>query len=140
MLKVWMLAAGMALAALTGGSAMAQDIVMTVGERSFTVTLEDNAYAEEFLKELPVTLSFEDFGRNERIAYLDEKLSVRSYKEAVQVKRGDLCYYVPWGNLCAFRVNYSSPGDLLRLGSMSEEALRAIEGSGSSPVTFRAVE
>lgn len=134
--KVWTLAAGLGLAALTGGNAMAQDIVMTVGERSFSVTLEDNVYAEEFLNSLPVTLTFEDFGRNERIAYLDEKLSVRSYRDSLQVKRGDLCYYVPWGNLCAFRVNYSSPNDLLRLGSMSEEALQALEGSGSSPVTF----
>ena len=134
--RVWKVAVGVALAAVTGGYAMAQDIVMTVGERSFSVTLEDNAYAEEFLNSLPVTLTFEDFGRNERIAYLDEKLAVRSYKESLQVRRGDLCYYVPWGNLCAFRVNYSSPGDLLRLGSMSEEAIKALEGSGSSPVTF----
>ena len=35
--RVWKVAVGVALAAVTGGYAMAQDIVMTVGERSFSV-------------------------------------------------------------------------------------------------------
>ena len=46
--RVWKVAVGVALAAVTGGYAMAQDIVMTVGERSFSVTLEETPTLRSF--------------------------------------------------------------------------------------------
>jgi hypothetical protein len=31
---------------------------------------------------------------------------------------GDLCYYVPWGNLAFFHGGYESTPDLVRLGQL----------------------
>ncbi len=127
----------LSLALLLGGEVMAQDIIMQIKGQEYVVSLVDNAYTKDLIESLPQTLVFDNFGRNERVADLKERIGQDSYKKSLQVKRGDLTYYVPWGNLAAFRVYYSSPSDLVPLGSMSEEAISALENSGESEVTFK---
>ena len=56
--------------ALLGEIAMAQDIEMVIGEHTYTITLNDNDAAKSLVSRLPMTLTFENFGRYERIAYL----------------------------------------------------------------------
>lgn len=115
---------------------MAQDLELKLNRTSYQITLEDSAQAQLLVEQLPLTLTFEDFGRNERIAYLPHKLDIAKWKQSAEVKRGDLAYYVPWGNLCVFRVNYHSPNDLVILGHMDEETVRAIESSADAEATL----
>lgn len=141
MKKLQAAAAGVLLAAVTAvlaqEDAMAANIQLTVQDKTYQVELYDSTAAQQLLQQLPLKLTFENFGRNERIAYLPHKLGISSYKESVQVKRGDLAYYVPWGNLCVFRVDYHSPDDLMVLGHMGEEAVKAVEQSGDSEVLLQ---
>ena len=102
------------------------------------VTVDENTQAGKlFLNSLPLTLSFENFGSNERVAYLPKRLDMDSYDSHLSVKRGDMTYYVPWGNLAVFRKAYSSPSDLAPIGSMPENAISALEQSGDSEVSFK---
>lgn len=126
-------------AVLTGGT-MAQDLELSIGANTYTISLYDSKEAQLLLDKLPVTLTFENFGRNERIADLPSRLPITSYKESVEVKRGSLAYYVPWGNLCVFRVNYQSPNDLVLLGEMDEATVKAVEQCGSQQATLRIKE
>lgn len=114
-----------------GANAMADTVYLTVNSHVYEVNLIDNEFARDLKDLLPVTLSFRNFGANERIADLDKRIGPSSYKQTYEVKRGDLAYYVPWGNLCVFRVSYHSPDDLAPLGSMSEEAIKAVESAGT---------
>ena len=123
---------------LLGNAAMAQDVIMTIADTDYKVTVDENTQAGKlFLNSLPLTLSFENFGSNERVAYLSKRLDMDSYDSHLSVKRGDMTYYVPWGNLAVFRKAYSSPSDLAPIGSMSENAISALEQSGDSEVSFK---
>ena len=121
-----------------GSIAMAQDVIMTINDTEYVVTVDENTAAGKlFLEVLPLSLNFENFGSNERIAYLPHKLDMNSYEEPISVKRGGMTYYVPWGNLAVFRKSFSCSADLAPLGAMSEEAISALEKSGSADVSFK---
>lgn len=121
-----------------GSIAMAQDVIMTINDTEYVVTVDENTAAGKlFLEVLPLSLNFENFGSNERIAYLPHKLDMNSYEEPISVKRGGMTYYVPWGNLAVFRKSFSCSADLAPLGAMSEEAISALEKSESADVSFK---
>ena len=121
-----------------GSIAMAQDVIMNINDTEYVVTVDENTAAGKlFLEMFPLSLNFENFGSNERIAYLPHKLDMNSYEEPISVKRGGMTYYVPWGNLAVFRKSFSCSSDLAPLGAMSEEAISALEKSGSADVSFK---
>ena len=87
-------------------------------KQRFTATLENSGATRELVKMLPLALSVEDYGHNEKIAYLPIKLpddgSVR-FKNEVP---GDICYYAPWGNLVLYYAAYNYSSGLVRLGRL----------------------
>lgn len=81
-----------------------------------TVTLYDNPSARDFASMLPLDLTFSDFS-NEKIAYLPRRINSEAQEGPfLNEAPGDLCYYIPWGNLAFFHGEYVSSRDLLRLG------------------------
>ena len=101
--------------------------------RAFTATLDDNPSVRDFLSLLPVDLTSEDYGDNEKIAYLPKRLSEdgsgRFSNEAV----GDLCYYAPWGNLVFFHGNYRYSRGLIRLGRL-DGGFEPFRANGTFPI------
>ena len=87
------------------------------GQR-LTATLEDNPSARELVSMLPLDLTISDFSTNEKIAYLPRKLKALARGPVPDAALGDLCYYVPWGNLAFFYGGYESTRDLVRLGRL----------------------
>ncbi|WP_303961101.1 cyclophilin-like fold protein [Succinatimonas hippei] len=131
------LSLGLSLGIL-GNAVMAQDVIMTIADTDYVVTVDENTQAGKlFLNSLPLTLNFENFGSSERVAYFPKRLDMDGYDSHLSVKRGDMTYYVPWGNLAVFRKAYSSPSDLAPIGSMPENAISALEQSGDSEVSFK---
>ena len=93
------------------------------------------------MKRLPISQPFENFGKLERITYLKPALDTGKDALTASPKRGDLAYYIPWGNLCVFLIGGNAPSeDLVILGHMSEEALTALEKSGKNRVELRVKE
>jgi hypothetical protein len=118
---------GLVLGALQPAVARAQDGEMKMRIRvafstlSFTATLEDdNASARELATMLPLEQTISDFGGNEKIAYLPRKLTALVRGPISDPAPGDLCYYVPWGNLAFFHGSYESTRDLVRLGRLDD--------------------
>ena len=130
----------LSLLGMFGASAMAAQMSMTIGNSNYVITLEDNEAVKLLTDQLPFTTTFENYGRNERIADLPHRLNVGKHRQSLNVVRGDLTYYEPWGNLAAFRVSYSSPNDLIKIGHMEEEAMKALENSGNNQVTFQLIQ
>jgi hypothetical protein len=99
---------------------------------SVDVTIdEDNPAVRHFLSMLPLTLTFEEFAGREKISYLPRELGHRGSPGSTP-KRGDLIYYVPWGNLGFF---YNAEGsdysdDTIHLGTYDGplDQLERLEG------------
>ena len=106
---------------------------------NYAIELNASVAAENFAKRLPMKVVWEDFGKLERIARLSERLDVGRDPVVKSPVRGTFAYYVPWGNLCLFRIGGNAPSrDLVELGAVDETALQAVIQSGGREVELRA--
>ena len=94
-------------------------IAMTFNAMTLTATLYDNPTARDFYSMLPLELAIEDYGSNEKIAHLPRKLTEEGSGPFGNEQPGDLCYFMPWGNLAMFHAPYRFPG-LIRLGRFGD--------------------
>jgi len=65
-------------------------------------TLAMSPTVEDFIKQLPLTLTLKDYDSTEKIADLPNKLTTQKAPSGYAGKAGDLTYYAPWGNLAFF--------------------------------------
>lgn len=97
-------------------------IRMSFNNQEAIIEMFDNPASHDFLSMLPLTASFDDYARAEKISYLPRKLNTRGSPAASQMQ-GDFTYYSPWGNLAVFYKGFGSDGSLYVLG-------RIISGKG----------
>ncbi len=90
-------------------------IRLTFDGRTMTATLYDNPSARDLAALLPLDLMIDDYGNNEKIAYLPRKLTEDGSGPFGNERPGDLCYFKPWSNLAMFYADYRWDG-LIRLG------------------------
>jgi hypothetical protein len=102
----------------TGRGRTSMRIRIAFSDHVFTATLYDSPSARDFGSMLPLDLSIEDFSNNEKIAHLPRKLTAEGSSAFTNEAPGDLCYYIPWGNLAFFCGSYRSSRDLIRLGRL----------------------
>lgn len=129
-----------ALAMSLAGETMTATIEMVVDDKVYNVELADHAAAQDLMSRLPMTLTFENFGQTERIAYLENALKLGNAPTSTTPVVGDFAYYIPWGNVCVFIKDFRHSSDLVPMGKMSEEATEAVRKSEDRPVTFRAIQ
>ncbi len=97
-------------------------IIFTFDHKSLTATLYDNPAARDLLSLLPLDdLTIDDYGHNEKIAYLPRKLTGEGSELFDNEAAGDLCYFAPWGNLALFHAGYRWSNGLIRLGRLEGE-------------------
>ena len=119
---------------------MAETIEVIVGDKTYPVEMQDHDAAKDFIKRLPMTLTFENFGNTERIAYLKNSLTLGNAPRSSNPVTGDFAYYIPWGNVCVFIRDFRHSPDLVPMGKLPAQATEAIRQSGNQPVTFRALK
>lgn len=108
--------ASCANAAQTPGPVKNLKLRMSFEGGEVLVNLYDSQAAKELVAMLPLTLTFEDYARAEKIAYLPRKLS--SSAPLSSSHRGDFAYYAPWGNLAVFYNGDGSGSGLYILGEI----------------------
>ena len=86
---------------------------MSFEGNELVVLMYDTPASREFVSQLPLTLSFEDYAKAEKIAYLPQKLTA----DGSETPAGDFAYYSPWGNLAIF---YKGSGQASGLYIMGE--------------------
>ncbi len=103
------------------------------GESDLVVQLEDHPAAQAFYEMLPLELNFSDYNRTEKITYLEEELPTEGSPDNCDPEVGDLCYYIPWGNLCFFYEDFRQSESLVPLGSIvsGEELLEQLDKARS---------
>lgn len=77
-------------------------IGITVGSRTITATMEDNAAARDFLSRLPLEVTLSDYSNAEKIFYPSPALTTSKVARGCTPAPGDITIYVPWGNVAIF--------------------------------------
>ncbi|MFT2215478.1 cyclophilin-like fold protein [Rhizobium giardinii] len=112
-------------------------IRITFNDLSITATLYDNPSARDLNSMLPLDLTIEDFGRNEKIVHLPRKLTEDGSGPFGNEQPGDLCYFKLWGNLALFYADYRWDG-LIRLGRF-DNSFDALLVRGEYPVRIERI-
>jgi len=110
------------------------NIKITIGGKTVTATMEDNASAHDFLSRLPLDVTMNDFGDTEKIFYPKPALTTDGVSGGCTPVPGDITIYVPWGNVAIFRKNWSHSGDLIKIGHIDGDGISALDVSGDIQV------
>ena len=86
-----------------------KSVKATINNKEYTVNLEDNETAKEFVNHLPLEFNMNELNGNEKYIYIDFTLPVNT-KNSKQINAGDIMLY---GNNClvifykTFNTSYS---------------------------------
>ena len=111
-------------------------IGITVGSRTITATMEDNAAARDFLSRLPLEVTLSDYSNAEKIFYPSPALTTSEVARGCTPAPGDITIYVPWGNVAIFYKKGSRSNDLIRIGRIDGNGIEALSIPGSLSVRF----
>ncbi|MCS7061557.1 MAG: cyclophilin-like fold protein, partial [Anaerolineae bacterium] len=91
-------------------------IRVIIGDTVLTGRLWDNATARDLIDQLPLTLTFRDFNRVEKITTLPRRLSTEGMPPGDDPLPGDIGYYAPWNNLVFYYGDVGYFNGIVRIG------------------------
>jgi hypothetical protein len=101
-------------------------IKVTFGDTVLTARLADNATARDFAAQLPLTLTFKDFNKVEKIAKLPRPLSMQGVPEGDDPDISDIGYYQPSGDLVFYYGDVGYWNGIVRIGRF-DNTMKLIE-------------
>lgn len=108
---------------------------ITIGNKTATAVLYDNATSRDFAKRLPLTVKMDDYSNTEKIFYPEPKLSTEGAPAGFDPSVGDLTVYAPWGNVALFYKDFGYSRGLVSFGKIIS-GIEHFTVSGSVTVTF----
>ena len=90
------------------------NIRITINNKEYDITLEDNETVKELKKLLPLNITMAELNGNEKYIYLDNNLPTDSYKPK-NINKGDVMLY---GNNCLviFYESFATPYSYTKIG------------------------
>jgi len=113
---------------------------ITIGNKTFITTLEDNDTDKAFVKQLPLTLDMSELNGNEKFNYFSSNLRVDKSTYPGKINEGDLMLY---GDNCLilFYKTFNTSYNYVKLGHIDNTTgLAEAVGSGSIKIIFSANE
>ena len=105
------------------------NVNISVGDRTITATMEDNAAARE--------LTLNDHNQTtEKIFYPSPALTTAGTARGCVPIPGDITIYAPWGNVAIFCKNGSRSNDLIKIGHIDGDGIEALRVAGDVRVKF----
>ena len=118
-------------------AAISLKVNITVGDRTITATMEDNAAGRDFLSRLPLEVTLNDYNNTtEKIFYPDPALTTEGVTRGCAPTPGDITIYAPWGNVAIFCKNWSHSNDLIKIGRIDGNDIEALNIGGDITVKF----
>lgn len=112
-------------------------VKISVGDRTISATMEDNAAGRDFLSRLPLEVTLNDFNNTtEKIFYPEPALTLEGVKRGCAPVPGDITIYAPWGNVAIFCKNWSHSNDLIKIGHIDGDGISALTVGGDIKVKF----
>lgn len=106
----------------------ATSITISVGDSVVRGTLDANAATADLLAQLPLELSFEDFGGQEKIAVLPAALNLDGMPSGSSADAGTIGYYAPNQGLVLYYDSVGYYPGIIPLGSFEDvDAVRAAQ-------------
>ena len=113
-------------------------MTITIGQKTFTATLEDNATATAFKAMLPLNLNMADVNANEKVISLPTKLPTNDTSPG-RIQAGDLMIWTS-RSLVLFYKSFPTSYSYTRLGRIDEPSgLAAALGAGDVSVSFELI-
>ena len=113
------------------------NLKITVGNRTITATMEDNAAAKDFLSHLPLEVTLNDYNNiTEKIFYPSPALTTTGVIRGCAPVPGDITIYVPWNNVAIFCKSWSQSNDLIKIGHIDADGMAALNVPGNIAVKF----
>lgn len=113
------------------------NLKITVGNRTITATMEDNAAAKDFLSRLPLEVTLNDYNNiTEKIFYPSPALTTTGVTRGCAPVPGDITIYVPWSNVAIFCKSWSQSNDLIKIGHIDADGMAALNVPGNIAVKF----
>ena len=91
-------------------------IRVSIGDTILTARLWDNATARDLIAQLPLTLPFSDYGRQEKLATLPRKLSMEGVPAGDDPLPREIGYYAPAGVIVFYYEDVGYFNGIVRLG------------------------
>jgi hypothetical protein len=108
---------------------------MTVADRRFVITLNDNAAARAFAAQFPLTLEMSDLNGNEKHAELPRALPAEASQPGT-IRNGDLMLYGA-DTFVVFYLTFNSSYSYTRLGRVDDpDDLANVLGRGTVRIEF----
>lgn len=113
------------------------NVNITVGDRTITATMEDNAAARDFLSRLPLEVTLNDYNRTtEKIFYPSPALTTAGTARGCTPTPGDITIYAPWGNVAIFCKSGPRSNDLIKIGHIDGDGIEALRIADDARVKF----
>ena len=101
-------------------------IRITVDGQPLTAELADNPTARDLVDQLPLTLTFRDFNRVEKIATLPRPLTTNGAPAGADPEVNDIGYYAPSGDLVFYYGDVGYFDGIVRIGRFDDGDLDVI--------------
>ncbi|PJF46352.1 MAG: hypothetical protein CUN48_14235 [Candidatus Thermofonsia Clade 3 bacterium] len=86
------------------------------GDTVLTARLWDNPTARDLIAQLPLTLTFSDYGRQEKLATLPRRLTMEGVPAGDDPLPGEIGYYAPAGVIVFYYEDVGYFNGIVRLG------------------------
>lgn len=105
---------------------------ITVGDRTITAIMENNAAGRDFLSRLPLDVTLEDYNNaTEKIFYPSPALTIDGVTRGCAPTPGDITIYEPWGNVAIFCKSWPHSNDLIKIGRIDGNGIEALRTDGN---------
>lgn len=131
----------------TSGASSSEDedrkgtpIRITIDDQTLDATVWDTPAGQDLLDQLPLTLSFEDLGGEEKVGHLNDPLTMDGMPEGGDPQIGDLGWYEPWGNVVLYYGEVDYWDGIARIGRIHGDLSVISDQTGDFNATLEAAE
>jgi hypothetical protein len=100
---------------------------ITVADQTITAQLADNPTAQDLIDQLPLTLTFRDFNRVEKVAELPGPLNMDGVPAGDDPDVNDIGYYAPSRSLVFYYGDVGYWNGIVRIGRFTDRDIELIE-------------
>lgn len=101
-------------------------VSLAVAGRTIEATLNNTPPAQQLLGQLPLTLSFNDFHSQEKLAKLPQPLTMTGVPDSSGAAAGDIGYYAPDQVLVLYYADVAEYPGIVRLGQVAQDDMEFI--------------